>query len=67
MAMQMALKAIYRHGPQITVSRQEACDLRFNIVVFMVNIYRFKYYLPIFAIHPLFYIVSQNSHMPVIF
>jgi hypothetical protein len=28
MAIQIARKAIYRHGPQITVSRQEACDLR---------------------------------------
>jgi hypothetical protein len=27
-AKSIARKAIYRHGPQITVSRQEACDLR---------------------------------------
>jgi hypothetical protein len=31
-AIQIACKAIYRHGPQIIVSRQEACDLRFSIV-----------------------------------
>jgi hypothetical protein len=28
-AIRVARKAIYRHSPQITVSRQEACDLRF--------------------------------------
>jgi hypothetical protein len=32
MAMQIAYQAIYRHAPQITVSRQEAYDLRFFIV-----------------------------------
>jgi hypothetical protein len=30
-AIQIAYKAIYRHGPQITVSRQEACDLRLYV------------------------------------